>query len=380
MSRWEHAPEILELAGQLGVGDGAPVDGILDHCRHRIDAWVAEAGGVASIDALESLVTNRLQLTFEEIRADDDWDRLTDVYARGKKEFVFAGMRTKFDDDGNLTFGALVQRRNAGADDPDRFVAVIDCRGFKLARRFFTRWHEIAHRLTTHADGGATEPGYRSEHDPIERMMDEIAGHVGFYEPLFQPAYQQASFGKPHLTFSMVEAIISEAFPAASFQATLFACARRLPTPVVYLEAALAHKKEVKRRLQTPSMFGDDPPPGELRAVKVIPNKAAQEDGFTIPTNMRVPSGTVIHRLFDSEPLTDDDGQECLSRWESQGRSLERRAVMVEGRKVADRVIAIVQPVEAARRKKELQKQPSPLFSVNGGASSEESPRREGPQ
>ncbi|MBI2806627.1 MAG: hypothetical protein HYX68_16725 [Planctomycetes bacterium] len=349
MTRLDAATEILELAKELGVGAAAPVDGILDYCRHRIDGWVAEAGGVTGIDALESLVTKRLQMVFEEIRSEEDFDRLTEVYARGKKEFVFAGMRTKFDDDGNPTFGALVLRRNATADSPDRFVAVIDCRGNKLARRFFTRWHEIAHRLTTHADGGATEPGYRSEHDPIERMMDEIAGHVGFYGPIFDPAYQQASFGKSHLTFSTVEAIISEAFPTASFQATLFACARRLTTPVVYLEAALAHKKEVKRKLATPSMFGDDPPPGELRAVKVIPNKAAQQDGFTIPTNMRVPAASVLHRLFDAEPLTDDDDNEDLSQWESRGKTLERRAVVVEGRKVADRVIAIVQPVEKRR-------------------------------
>jgi hypothetical protein len=33
MSRWNHAPEIIDLAGELGVGSGAPVDGILDHCR-----------------------------------------------------------------------------------------------------------------------------------------------------------------------------------------------------------------------------------------------------------------------------------------------------------------------------------------------------------
>ena len=62
-----------------------------------------------------------------------------------------------------------MKRKNVADDAPDRFVAVIDCRGSKLARRFFTRWHEIAHRLTTHADQGATEPAYRSEQDPIER-------------------------------------------------------------------------------------------------------------------------------------------------------------------------------------------------------------------
>jgi hypothetical protein len=357
MIRLDHAPEVLDLAGQLGVGGAAPVEGILAHCRRRIDGWVAEAGGVATIDAVEALVTGRLQMVFEEIRTDEDFDRLTEIYARGKKEFVFAGLRPKFDDPSNMTYGALVQRRNAGANAPDRFVAVIDCRGNKLARRFFTRWHEIAHRLTTHCD--MAEPVFRSEHDPIERLMDEIAGHVGFYEPIFDPAYRQASQGKPLLTFGAVESVISQAFPAASFQATLFACARRLTTPVVYLEAALAHKKEVKRRLATPSMFGDDPPPGELRAVKVIPNEAAQQQRFTIPTNMRVPADSVIYRLFDAEPQASGDGQEDLSQWESQGKPLERWAVVVEARKVPDRVIAIVQPVEPVRGKKQDRR---PLF------------------
>ena len=65
---------------------------------------------------------------------------------------MFATMRIKFDDSENPTYGALVRRKNTTPDDLDRWVAVIDCRGDKLARRFFTRWHEIAHRLTTHAD------------------------------------------------------------------------------------------------------------------------------------------------------------------------------------------------------------------------------------
>lgn len=354
MTRWDQAPEIFDLAAELGLGGAAPVDEILDHCHRSIDGWVAEAGGVSDIDALESLVTQRLQMVIEEIRTEDDFDRITEHYARAKKDPVFATMRMRFDDAENPTFGTLVKRKNVAEDSPDRFVAVIDCRGSKLARRFFTRWHEIAHRLTTHADQiGSNEPAYRSEHDPIERMMDEIAGHVGFYGPIFDPAFRQASEGKPHLKFGTVEAIISGAFPAASFQATLFACARRLPTPVVYLEAALDHKKDVKRRLAMPRLFDDDPPPGELRAVKVIPNKAAQQERFTIPTNMRVPADSVIHRLFDADPLTDGEGLEDLSQWESKGRSLECCTVVVEARKVPDRVIAIVQPVEAKKTKRD---------------------------
>ncbi|QDU19009.1 plasmid pRiA4b ORF-3 family protein [Urbifossiella limnaea] len=106
---------------------------------------------------------------------------------------------------------------------------------------------------------------------------------------LLAPAFVQATGGNRLLTFGTVEGVIERGFPAASYQATLFACTRRLPTPVLYLEATLAHKKDVKRRMATPGMILDDPQPGELRAVKVIPNPAAQEDGFFIPTNMRVP-------------------------------------------------------------------------------------------
>jgi hypothetical protein len=113
--------------------------------------------------------------------------------------------------------------------------------------------------------------------------------------------------------------------------------------------------------MATPSLFDEEPPPGELRAVKVIPNKAAQDEGFTIPTNMRVPPGTVIHRLFDAEIQASDSASEDLSQWESKGKSLEARAVVVEGRKVADRVFAIVQPVEKKRAKKQQGR--APLFS-----------------
>ena len=177
MTQPDAAPEIIDLAAELGLQTDKPVDNIIAHCRNRIDGWVAEAGGVSGIEALESLVTRQLQLVFEEVRSDEDFDRLTQVYAAEK------GVRVrrhalKFDDTSNLTYGALVECRHAGADSHDRFVAVIDCRGIKLARRFFTRWHEIAHRLTTHAD--ILEPVYRSEHDPIERLMDEIAGQSAF--------------------------------------------------------------------------------------------------------------------------------------------------------------------------------------------------------
>ena len=132
MSRLDRASEVADLAATLGLGGAAnPVDAILGFCRRRIDGWVQEVGGVASIADLETLVTRKLQMVFEEVWSDEDFDRIKAKYATGKKDFVFAAMQVKFDDADNPTYGALVKRKNVGPDAPDRYVAMIDCRGFK---------------------------------------------------------------------------------------------------------------------------------------------------------------------------------------------------------------------------------------------------------
>jgi hypothetical protein len=345
MTRLAEEPDILDLAKKLGVGNtNDPVVAILDLCRNRIDRWVAEAGGVPSVEHLERLVTEKLQMVFEEIRDDGDFDRIKQVYATGKRDGVFASMRLKFEDEQNPTYGALVRRKNVTADARDRYVAVIDCRGDKLSRRFFTRWHEIAHRLTTDAE--PDEPVYRSEHDPIEQMMDRVASHVGFYEPLFGPSFDQEMRGKRKLSFDAVENIRRDAFPDASFQSTLFACHRRYAEPAVYIEATPAlkvkHKREITQGAQW--LFDDLRPLPQLRAVIVIQNDAAKQCGLFIAPKMRIPGTSLIHRIYCDESLNDRESIENLSDWEhSGGKWLADQEVRVEARRTRDRVIALVQ-------------------------------------
>jgi hypothetical protein len=349
VSRLDRATDVRELAVRLGLAGAAnPVEAILGYCRNRIDRWLSEVRGVTTIGQLEALVTQRLQMVIEEIRSDADFKRITENYARGKRDPVFAALRLNFDDAENPKFGVLV-RRNVAADAPDRFVAVIDCRGSKLARRFFTRWHEIAHRLTTHADQGDSEPAYRSVHDPIERLMDEIAGHVGFYGPFFEPVFEEQLRGKMLLTFEVAEAVRRLRFAEASFQATLRACCRRTPSPVIYVEAALAHKVEDQREINRGQgrLFEDDQPVAKLRAVEVVPNPAAQQAGFFIAPRMRVPEESVIHRLYSDDEGRSLDGEENLHTWEhSGGERLADQRVCIEARKVKERVIAIMQPFD----------------------------------
>ncbi len=177
---------------------------------------------------------------------------------------------------------------------------------------------------------------------------------IGFYGPLFEPVFRVEYGDQGLLTFQTVEKVRQNGFAEASFQATLNACARQLPTPVIYLEAALGHKVAVKREIQddAPQLFAFEEPPPELRAVRPVANEAAQGEGFVIPQNMRVPEASVIHSLFETDDEREAAAQEDLGQWsDSKGKRLAGRAVAVEARKVVDRVIAIVQPVEPLRRK-----------------------------
>jgi hypothetical protein len=68
---------------------------------------------------------------------------------------------------------------------------------------------------------------------------------------------------------------------------------------------------------------------------------------------MRVPVGSLIHKLHAEEFVREMSGREDLSLWESSGKYLDARAVAVEARKFGDRVIAIVQPVEPVRPRRQ---------------------------
>ena len=341
MSRLDQESEVIELARTLGLPDDRPVDAIVGFCRDRIDGWIAETDGVENVDQLEALVLRRLQMAFEEIWWDEDFERLKEEYARKRGEIVFATLAMQFDE---KTFGALICLKNVSENAPIRYVAVIDCRGDKAQRRFFTRWHEIAHRLTT----PGKYPGvfFRSAKDPLERLMDEIAGRVGFHEPMLIPTLSRHLGTSDRLSFRIVEAVRQERFSSASFQATLFACMRCHRLPVVYLRAAPAHKAKNRRELASGQgfLFAETRPVATLRAVEVMPNPPAQEVKLLIPTNMRVPESSLIHRLFSSEVQGESAGAENLSAWEDSNRNrLEDRAVWVEARRYREEVWATVQ-------------------------------------
>ncbi len=321
------SPEVYQLANSLGIESTDPAVGIVVHCRRLVDSWVTQAGGlgpggIADIAAFETLITKKLSMVVEEIRSEDDFARLTDHYARQKGDYVFAGLRARFDDRENPAFGVLIQRNGARVDAPDQYVAVIDARAEfsdeKFARRYFTKWHEIAHRMTTHCF--PADPIFRSDEDPIETLMDAIASELAFYEPFLEPALQEVLSNANWITFEMIESIIERVFPEASFQATLFATMRVLPTPMVYLELAddpLAIQKILPNlpayahwdRTGQPTVDDQandhqnaiDPRMPEHRMTDRSPKGSTR-----ILNGQRVPRDSVFYRVAQGELLADD--------------------------------------------------------------------------
>lgn len=333
MSALDQEQDVVDLAEKLGL-TGSPVAAIISFCQDQIDTWVLEAGGVTSVDELEAVVADRLTLVFEEINDESDFDRLKAKYVP-MGEPVFAALHLDLTGD---TYGTMIRLKDG------THVAVIDCRGEKAARRFFTRWHEIAHLLV---EEDVDKQVFRSTDEPLERLMDQIAGNVGFYDAIFSPLFNAHIAEGDRLTFDIVETVRQGFCPYASFQSTLYACHRRLTTPLLYVEARMEYTASERRGLNQMRMFDDDKPEKKLRVQLAVPNGPASEMGLTARNNMRVPESSIICTAFQEE-LTDASGEENLNTWTfSKGGSLMDCDVFIQARRAEEGVMAIIQPTRS---------------------------------
>lgn len=346
MSGLNAAMEVSDLAFALGLRATAhPAERIIRHCIEQVEDWVSEAGGVSNITDLEKLICRKKNLVIVEIWSDDDLSRTIQKYVHELGEKGFASLAYQFEADD--AYGCLMERHNIKRSARDRYVAFIDCRGKKSQRRFFTRWHEIAHALTL--VGQLELPLNRGAEDhPIEKLMDNIAGEVGFYPPLFQPALHAELGRSGALTFAGVERVKSHGFSDASFQASLITCVKRTPTPLMWLQGKLNYKKCELAALHG-RHHGARKPQAKLRAVRVAPNAAARKSGFFIPQNLRIPEESIIYQHHvDTEGFESSggvDGREGLEIWQSHGKSVGYGEIHVEVRRVLGTMLALIRPI-----------------------------------
>ena len=153
---------------------------ILGHCEQQVRQYLAEFSCSSLADLLD-LTAAKVGTQFRVIETDDQLASVRDEFvARG--EMAFANLHNEL----TPTVFGVTFRLQKPEPWERRFVSVIDCRGEKAWRSYFTKWHEVAHLLTLTSQ---TRLAFKRTHcsdfrDPEEAVMDVIAGSLGFYVPI----------------------------------------------------------------------------------------------------------------------------------------------------------------------------------------------------
>lgn len=332
-----------DLASALGLPlDRNPTEVLLEYSLNTVHTWVDEAGRAPSLRELLALVSERLQVRFEVIRSEADFRAIVRRYRDlGDRKLAAVVLAEPWE-----TTDAVLFPLDAASGGGPRYVAVVDARGPKGPRAYFTMWHEVAHVLTL-PEG--EQPTVRRtgvwKVDPLERAMDRIASELAFFDPVFRPAYEKLIQPRRTLSFALVGELNDAACPDASLQATCIRSVGIAPFPALFLTAQLGLKESERTGQDTLPFEEDFGPVERLRASTVVHSPSAKETGLIIPRNFQVPDTSVLYRVHESEESASiRSADEDLSWWSSRGRPLGSLPVTVEARKAGPAVYGLVHP------------------------------------
>ncbi len=343
-----YAAELRRVTRRLGLPlDGDLEQAIIEHCRTRLGHWVAAHGKPTTLDSLLELAAACLNVEIVEIRGDTD---LQDLRQRipPQREPVMARLHALLDEH---TDGILIKRQRPDPWDKP-FLAVVNCRGWHAFRRFFTKWHEIAHRLVD-VDGRPPGVVFRRirvpdlRRDLEEVLVDRVAAALAFYPDIFEPVFREEWARSGRLTFEVVDETRRRVASEASRHATMLACLPCCPEPVYFIRCEMALKREEQRALASPQLpllteYVPIPQP-KLRVTEVQGTAAALASGIRVHQNMQVPESSLVARAFHDPLMLTCIGRERLEEWQtSTGGPIGYGDVEVEAVRFEDEVWALL--------------------------------------
>lgn len=338
-SALRNSAALRTLARDLGIK--RPVDlvsEILKYCNRRIEKFLKEyPSDVQSLGNLLDLVAAKVGTCFRIIDTDADLLAIQREFLN-RGETAFANLVRELSSD---VFGVTLRLQHREAWELP-FVSIVDCRGEKCWRIYFTKWHELAHLLTLTSQTRLT---FKRTHaapsgNAEESMMDIIAGKFAYYVPIIE------QHAKGQISFNTIEDLRQRLCPEASKQSSVIGITEAWRSPCLLVTAELAVKRSETAQLrQYGFAFGNRPEP-KLRATRVKANEAARRVGFRIFENMRVPERSVIQRVF-GDGIQYGMEREDLSWWTvSDGTKLDRCPVLIEARlTIGNRIEALVSPL-----------------------------------
>lgn len=324
--------EIVSLAQSLGLGAKTnPYNTIVDFCEKRVKEYLDELGNYDSLSTLLEWVANKLSTEFVEIHNDQDLQAVKEKYCN-KGEKAFANIENEL---AGEVYG-ITYRLLSAKDWEKQYVSIIDCRGEKAFRSYFTKWHEISHLLTLTDQGRLI---FRRTHKSIsgndseENLMDIIAGRIGFYDGIFHRHIEN------EISFDEIERLRELLCPDASQQASIINFIKYWNSPCIHLELRLGLNKEEKNKQNQRTFDFVDSPEQVLRAVRTSPNEEARKINFALFRNMRVPQKSIIHKIYEDNS---DYGEatENLILWNGQNH----KTIKVKVRNCGDYLEALIIP------------------------------------
>ena len=320
------------LLGLPSYGPGADA-AIVEYCRRQVSLLTAQHGLPATAGELLDRVASCLDVEFVEIRSDEDLVGLLQRL-RLDVEPALAQVVTELGEDTD----AITIRRLAPQPWDRKYLAVINCRDWHFARRFFTKWHELAHRLI---DGEQLSLAFRrtpvERKDPGEILVDKVAGELAFF-PEIVAAHAHKCLRESGLTFESVDTLRQSVAPEASRQATTLALINYLDRPAWYLRCAVSLKlSETKGVDQHNGRVKVAP---KLRVTGVSPNEAATQSGVRIHQWMRVPASGLV--ALAHQCGIGQTGTERLEEWEtSSDGPIGYGQLFVDSQVLDDEVLAL---------------------------------------
>ena len=296
-----------QLLGLPSYGPGADA-AIVEYCRRQVSLLTAQHGLPETMGELLERVASCLDVEFVEIHSDEDLARLLHRLPL-EVEPALARVVAELHDDTD----AITVRRLAPQPWDRKYLAVINCRDWHFSRRFFTKWHELAHRLI---DGEQLSLAFRrtpvERKDPGEILVDKVAGELAFF-PEIVATWARQCLGESGLTFDSVDALRQSVAPEASRQATILALIEYLDRPAWYLRCAVSLK--LTETYGAESQDGKVKPVPKLRVTQVSSNEAATRSGIRIHQWMRVPESGLLALAHQSRIA--QTGTERLEEWET---------------------------------------------------------------
>jgi hypothetical protein len=284
--------ELQKRWGEPGFEEDA-----VDACVIRLAPVIKKANPKTGEEVAAALAAH-FSVHFEEVRGPRDIDLLENNYLRTKREIGFGQLREELQDP--QVDALLFRRMHAQPHDPDKWVAVLNLQ-LTDAKAYWDRFHEITHRAAEPAQRVLPFRRHQVERtNPVERLIDRIAGEFAFYAPLFR---RQVTAAHKHdrLAIATVENLQNAYAPSSSLLAAASAVVKYWPTAAMVVTARMKGRKSAPEKDIA------------LRVSMQTRNTAATEARLSCFPNMRVPRSSPIFVALVEKRTA--EGPENLGTW-----------------------------------------------------------------